>query len=192
MAVLNRTIQAEGLADNIRKHHYFASLSDERVAALAEEAACYAFAPGEMIFLDGEPGAGLWLLNAGQVKIFKCSPDGNEHILYVVGPGDSFNNIAALDGGPNPASACALSAVSACVLTCQTLHNTIRTDPELALIRFLADRTWMLVQQVVLSRKRKSFFTWPGKMLELRQIEIVNNGTILNRGHMLKYMQFPL
>jgi len=60
------------------------------------------FARGQLIFLEGEPCAGLFIVGSGAVKILKLSPQGREQILAQLGPGDTFNEVAVLDGGPNP------------------------------------------------------------------------------------------
>jgi CRP-like cAMP-binding protein len=138
------------LVRHLRQHRYFHMLSAARLEALAGEAACYRFVAGEVILLDGEPCAGLWIIHCGQIKVFKTSPDGHEHILHLLGPDDSLNDVAGLDGGPNPASAAALSEVTACCLAHETLVRAAQEDPALALslIQSLATRTRFLVEQV--------------------------------------------
>ncbi|MGC8780407.1 MAG: Crp/Fnr family transcriptional regulator, partial [Anaerolineae bacterium] len=93
----------------LRRVPYFANLSAEVLAALAQAAACRHYARGQMIFLEREPCAGLFIVATGQVKIFKLSPQGREQILQHLGPGSTFNEVAVLDGGPNPASAAAVA-----------------------------------------------------------------------------------
>jgi CRP-like cAMP-binding protein len=144
------TAHRNALAIHLRRHPYFSALDPAQVMLLADEAVCRSFAPGEIILLDGMPCTGLWVIGEGQVKVYKLSLEGNEHILHLLGPGNSFNDIAALDGGPNPASAAALTPVEACVLSHDTLQTAILSDPALAqtLIRLLAERTRGLVQQI--------------------------------------------
>jgi CRP-like cAMP-binding protein len=68
----------------------------------------------------------------------------------LVGPGDSFNDIPALDGGPNAASAMTLSHVVAWTLPSDVLLDELRADPDLALatIGILSQRVRDLVQQI--------------------------------------------
>lgn len=150
MAVINSSTTQNMLIDRLRRHRYFREIADAHLEQLAIQATCYSFDPGEIIFMDGAASAGLWVIGEGQVKIFKISTEGNEHILHLVGPGDSFNDIAGLDGGPNPASAAALNRVTCCVLTHETLMTAIAADPVLAttLVKFMTGRTRELVQQL--------------------------------------------
>jgi CRP-like cAMP-binding protein len=65
--------------------------------------------------LGGEPGEALYFVVSGVVKVFKTSTGGREQVLRLVPPGESFNEVAVFDGGPNPASASTLGPV---VLAC--------------------------------------------------------------------------
>lgn len=150
MATLLHTHNKSPLVDKLRAHRYFHGLSQARLRWLAENATCYQFEPGEIIFLDGAPCAGLWLVHEGHVKVYKTSAAGDEHIVHFVGPGESFNDVAVLDGGPNPASAAALSPLTTCNFPRAIIMEAIRADPELAMgvIQSLAARTRFLVDQV--------------------------------------------
>jgi CRP-like cAMP-binding protein len=129
---------------------YFGALSPDRLAALSGRTVCRTFSSQETLFGWGEPAAGLWIVEQGRVKISRVSADGREHILRIAGPGDSFNEIPALDGGPNPASAIALTEVVAWTLPAAVLQDELRADHDLALvvIDILARRTRELVQQI--------------------------------------------
>jgi CRP-like cAMP-binding protein len=141
---------AFSLIERLADLPYFGALSPDRLAALAARTLCRTFASQTTLFAWEEPAAGLWIIEAGRVKICRVSPDGREHILRFAGPGDSFNEIPALDGGPNPASAITLSEVTAWVLPADVLRDVLRADHDLALavIDVLAQRTRELVQQI--------------------------------------------
>jgi CRP/FNR family transcriptional regulator len=57
------------------------------------------FSPGEMLFSEGEPCSGLFLIASGHVRIYKSSSSGREHILAVEGPGGSVAELPVFDGG---------------------------------------------------------------------------------------------
>lgn len=69
---------------------------------------------GELIVLEGEPAAGLYVVRRGKVRVFKTSPQGKEQLLIVLGPGETFNDVPVFDGGTNPASAQAAVPEPAC------------------------------------------------------------------------------
>jgi CRP/FNR family transcriptional regulator len=136
--------------DCLRRHAYFRSLDPHLLSVLAGQAILRSFDPGETILLEGEPSSGLWLIEEGRVKVYKLSPDGREHILHLLGPGDSFNDIAALDGGPNPSSAASLGHTLALNLPSEALNAALHDSPQLAqaVIRALTGRVRSLVQQI--------------------------------------------
>lgn len=134
----------------LRSLPYFRPLDEDTLASIALLAARRAYQPDEVIFLEGEPCAGLFIVHAGHVKIFKASPEGREQILTIIGPRDSFNDVAVFDGGPNPASAQAMDATHVYVIERLTLVSLFDRYPKLAqaVVAVLAARCRMLVGMV--------------------------------------------
>lgn len=62
---------------------------------------------GQVIFNEGEPTRGFFLVVAGAVKLARVMPDGRERVLHVVEAGDTFAE-AAIFMGEYPATAEAL------------------------------------------------------------------------------------
>lgn len=108
------------------------------------------FAANEVIFLEGETPKGLWLIEDGQVKISKLNPDGSEYILHLLNAGNSFNDIAALENGPNPANASTLSAATCWLIPVEAIQNLLNAHPQVAqaAIVMLTQRVRALVQQL--------------------------------------------
>ncbi len=134
----------------LRRVPYFAGLPDAILTALSAVAIERSYRRGEMIFLEGEPCAGLYVVAAGEIKIFKLSPQGREQILHRLGVGGTFNDVAVLDGGPNPASAGAVSDASCLVIVRSDMRRLAETHPQLAwaLIESIAHRARILVGMV--------------------------------------------
>lgn len=109
-----------------------------------------AYRRGETIFLEGEPCHGLYVVKAGRVRVFKTSAEGKEQTLHVLGPGQSFNDVAVFDGGPNPANTVALEPTSLFVIPREDLHALIRQQPAVALavLRIFAGRVRHLTRLV--------------------------------------------
>src|SRR5262245_59514683 len=83
---------------------------------------------GQVVLLEGAASSVLYVVQAGRLKLFKTSPKGREHVLRLLRPGDTFNEVAVFDDGPNPASA---QAIEDC-----TLYLLRRRD----LMRFVVER----------------------------------------------------
>lgn len=134
----------------LQQRPYFATLSDQHLSPLAGQAVHRRINAGATIFLEGDPAAGLWIIEAGHVKVYKLAADGHEHILHLLGPGDSFNDIPTLDGRPNAASAAAISDVVAWVIPATAFADVLQRDHELSLavIQGLTLRIRQLVVQL--------------------------------------------
>lgn len=118
---------------------FFAVLDDHTLEQVARIAQRLTYAPGEMIFLEGEPCAGLYMLERGRCKIFKISTEGREQTLQVVLPGNFFNHVAALDGGPNAANAVALDNLTAWVMARADIKTLAFQYPALS---------WVLLEHI--------------------------------------------
>jgi len=59
------------------------------------------FARGQIIFSQGEPGDGLYILTRGHVTISRRAPDGGELILALCQPGEHFGELALFDDEPH-------------------------------------------------------------------------------------------
>lgn len=111
----------------------FQGLPDEELNVLSEIAVDRPVKAGETIFSDGDSAAGLNIVAAGRVKIFKLSPGGKEQILHIMGPGEPFAEVPVFQGGSYPANAQAIDAGRILFLPREELLRAIRKNPALAL-----------------------------------------------------------
>ncbi len=118
---------------------FLAGLTPEIVQALANVASHHHYPAGAMIFSEGEPVAGLYLIEEGSVKICRFSKEGREHTLHVLQSGDTFNDVAAFDGGPNPATAIAFEDA--------VVWRIARTDLQQLALRYPA-LAWALLESI--------------------------------------------
>lgn len=117
---------------------------------LAQRAIRRDYAPGAVIFLEGDAAPAFYYVDSGWVKIVKMSPEGREQILYVWGPGEIFGGVGVFVNRPAPATAIALEATTLWVLPSDTIRRMFTTDPTLALpvLDFMASRISELVELV--------------------------------------------
>ena len=94
------------------------------------------------MFLEGELAPGLYFLQFGWLKVVMRSPEGREHLLLYLTPGEVFNPMGAFTNWPNPAIAIALEPAGVWVLRREALARLLRQWPELAqgLIEIMAER----------------------------------------------------
>lgn len=91
---------------------YFAGLDDRALIEIGRTVRRRTVAAGETILVEGKPCDGLYFVIQGQVRLIRGSAGGREHVLRVLGPGTTFNDIAVFDGGPNSDGAVAVGATT--------------------------------------------------------------------------------
>jgi len=117
----------------LRKTPLFASLSDKEMTALTVRVSTKRFERGALLFSEGDPCTGLFLVASGKIRIFKLSATGREQVLAVEGPGSSFAELPVFDGGNYPASASALEDAEVLFISRKDFQNFCREHPEVAL-----------------------------------------------------------
>jgi len=106
-------VDNEALRSVLKRVPIFSSLSDQEFAFLTPRLVQRRFRTGELIFNEGDACTGLYVVQVGNVRVFKTSPGGREQVLTIEGPGSSVAELPVFDGSNYPASA---QAVSDCVL----------------------------------------------------------------------------
>jgi CRP/FNR family transcriptional regulator len=120
-------------AEMLKKVPLFADLSERELAFLAGRAVPRHAQAGEMLFSEGEPCEGLYVIESGAVKIFKTSASGREQVLTIDGPGQSIAELPVFDGGNYPASATALQDATLLFVGKKDFQALCLQHPEVAL-----------------------------------------------------------
>lgn len=134
----------------LRNIPLFSTLSREELEHVAAMSVERQFDRGDVILLEGDMGGALHYVRSGLVKVYKTSAGGKDQVLRLIGKGYTFNDVSALDGGPNPASAAAIEPAVVYVIQRTELRKLILTRPEVAeaVVKALADALRHLVSLV--------------------------------------------
>jgi len=108
-------------------------LSEDQLNEMKKIVVSRHFTKGELIFSEGEQGDGFYVVTAGMVKIFKLSIEGKEHIMRIVGPGESFGQVSVYAGRTFPAAAQAIAKSNLLFLPRNAFVDLITHNPSLAL-----------------------------------------------------------
>jgi CRP-like cAMP-binding protein len=129
---------------------YFAALDESLLRALAQAALERRYASGQIVFLEGEPCAGLYVVQEGWLKSFKLSLDGREQVIRFVGPGEAFNEVGVLAGTANQVSVAALEPATVWIVQRDVLLQGMDRHPSLsrAVAQSLAQRVLHLLALV--------------------------------------------
>ncbi len=69
------------------------------------------FGPGEVIFREGDPGRHVYVIRTGNVEVLANRPDGSQHVIAHLYPGDHFGELALLRDAPRTATIRTVTAV---------------------------------------------------------------------------------
>ncbi|MBP1995935.1 Crp/Fnr family transcriptional regulator [Paenibacillus eucommiae] len=89
----------------IKKVPLFAQLSELQLQAIAQICSRKPFKSSTLLFSEKELGSDFYMVSSGSVKIYTTSGNGEEKILSIFKPGESFGELSLIDGKPRSASA---------------------------------------------------------------------------------------
>ncbi len=84
----------------LKKIPLLAELGPEGLARLAERVEQREVRRREVVYMNGDPGTGLFFVNGGRIKISKVTRDGKSLTLFYCGPSELFGEGCLIDGGP--------------------------------------------------------------------------------------------
>jgi CRP/FNR family cyclic AMP-dependent transcriptional regulator len=133
--------------ESLRSVPLFADLSERELDLLADHALSREYQPGEIIFSEGDPCEGLYVVQAGSVKIFNTSASGREQVLLVEGAGNSLAELPVFDGGTYPASTAAVGKCKLLFISKKDFRTLCLERPEvsLKLLKVVSSRLRQLV-----------------------------------------------
>jgi CRP/FNR family transcriptional regulator, cyclic AMP receptor protein len=103
----------------------------ERMAALATQRG---YRRGEIVFSAGDAGDVLFGVVSGRIRISTGNADGREAFLNIMVPGDTFGEIALLDGGTRTATATAIEAAELVSIRREPIFELLEREPKAALV----------------------------------------------------------
>jgi CRP/FNR family transcriptional regulator, cyclic AMP receptor protein len=106
-------IRTDPMICTLGKSLLLQDLPEDSLERLAARARRRVYRRGEVLFHEGDPGDALVLLERGTVKVLVYAESGDETVLAIVGPGESFGELALIDGEARSATVQALEAVEA-------------------------------------------------------------------------------
>lgn len=111
----------------------FSGLTPQQRAELAGIARERKIDSGQILFYEGEPCEGLWVLGVGTVKIAKITPSGREIALAMESAPSSVAEVPLFDGGPYPATVTAVRDTVAFLVPKDAFHRYCHQHPEVPL-----------------------------------------------------------
>ena len=116
----------------------FADLTPRELEDLGARVRRRHYPKGSTLFLQGDPGTCLYLVETGRVKMVLPSSSGKELIVATRGPGEFFGDMALLDGAPRSADAVTAEECQLLVLQRDDFVRFLETHAAAA-VRLLAE-----------------------------------------------------
>lgn len=91
----------------------FSSLDEDVRERLRKDAPLRKFADGQLIQQRGDDADGFWLIESGSVAVGQFLPDGEFRGVALLGPGDSYGELALFSGRPRVVDAVARNVTEA-------------------------------------------------------------------------------
>lgn len=88
---------------------------------------------GNIVVLEKEMGAALFVIISGKVKIVRTDEDGREVILSIFGPGEFFGEMSLLDGLARSASVVALTKAELFMIHRRDFLKLVNEHPQVAI-----------------------------------------------------------
>lgn len=133
MVDLNKNPHRRHIQTALAASPLFADMGARETGLVADFARYNSYQKGHVVFVEGDYAANFFVVAAGEIKVYKTSPEGREVIIKVMRAGDLVGEAAALGGRRYPATAQALTAAAAVEIPRADFVALIQKQPRLAL-----------------------------------------------------------
>lgn len=126
----NSPTEETDLKNSLKSIPIFKELNKSDLTTLTSIIHNRTYVAGEIIFHQGDPGIGLYLIREGEVEIKRTNDYGKINTLAVFNKGDFFGELALVDGEKRSASAVAKTACKVSVIFKPDLDEYIEKYPK--------------------------------------------------------------
>lgn len=115
----------------LRSLELFRELNGRELGALVRALHARTYRAGETVFVEGDIGRALFILESGGVQLSRRGADGAPVPLYTVKPGEFFGEMALLESQPRSATATAAAPSRLHLLYRTKLEALLQADPRI-------------------------------------------------------------
>ena len=145
----------------LRPDRLFCDLPADVLGAFDSIKSLAQYPRGTVLFREGSPAHGIFVLCEGRAKLSVCSESGRHLILRIAGPGEVLGLSASLSGGPNEVTAETMDNAKVAVVKRKDLLRFLRDHREacLQVVNLLSQdlhTAYDRVRSIGLGRSRRS------------------------------------
>ena len=134
--------------DELRQIYLFASLTDEQLNMMLNSAHPVELEQKQVLFEAGQAAEDFYLLRSGQMKLYCLSPGGDEKVIEIVRPGETFAEaITFMENQAYPVSAEAIMNSKLYFFKMKTFRQILEDSPGTCM-RLMADMSRRLRMRV--------------------------------------------
>jgi len=171
-----------GTFTELRQSYLFADATDDQLSLLARGMHIQQFDSGHVLFRHGDPATRFYFLRRGQIKLFRGSADGNEKIIEIIQPGQTFAEAVTFLGpeGVFPVSAETLTPCEVFVFEQSTFLGILNESREMVfgMLASMGRRLHMLVNQIDSLTLQNATYRLVMYLLELANHETTSGAEI--------------
>lgn len=119
--------------DQLQRMRLFDHLSKDEVRQIAEGAKVRRFDKGDHLFGQGDDARHFFAVLSGGVKIYRSTPQGDQAVLGVFGPGETFAEAAMFLARRYPATGETIEESRLCLFERDAFEASITANPQLSL-----------------------------------------------------------
>ena len=116
----------------IKDNTLFSDLTDEQLEVFKEAVKTSLHKKRDVIFVEGDPCPGFYVVKSGRVKLLKTSRDGKEQIIKILQPGELLGMETFYDGKRYGNTAMAMDDCEICFIEKRTFFDIIGRHPTIA------------------------------------------------------------
>ncbi|MDA8404532.1 MAG: cyclic nucleotide-binding domain-containing protein [Desulfobacteraceae bacterium] len=134
-------------------HPILKKLPKEIRNEIAQRAEYQAVSAGAMVCRQGDPGDSFFMIRSGSVRIYRKTKDNIETELAILGPGDSFGEIALLTGAPRAANVSVVADAELTLLSKEHFDKILKNYPVVALSLIKQMSCWLVDNDHLIERE---------------------------------------
>ncbi|MEY4352132.1 MAG: hypothetical protein RLZZ609_373 [Cyanobacteriota bacterium] len=126
------TNPGERLSQGLQAIPVLSNVEQESLSNLTEEASLNAFAAGEQVFAEGDQVRALYFILAGRAEASIVDSAGTTRVVYSLGRGDFFGEIALFSDKPSPVTVRATEDLEVTLILPDQAQTLVERKPSLA------------------------------------------------------------
>lgn len=135
-------------AEDLKNIYLFAEFDDEQLQEMVRATRVLHLDAGSTLFHFGDPVKQFFFLSSGQIKLFRSSMDGQEKVIELIRPGETFAEaVMFMEKQGYPVSAEAVEQSELLAFSQKTMHDVLRGSVETC-FRLMAVMSRRLRKQV--------------------------------------------